>query len=55
VWKDGKLENFELRFQYRIPTAFGNSGAQYRSIVVEEGADGPIQTYPDEAEGVFPR
>jgi hypothetical protein len=42
VWKDGKLANFELRFKYRIPTASGNSGAQYRSIVLEEGADGPI-------------
>ena len=42
VWKEGKLENFELRFKYRIPTASGNSGAQYRSLFVEEGADGPI-------------
>jgi Domain of Unknown Function (DUF1080) len=34
VWKDGTVEDFELRFSYRI--VGGNSGVQYRSKVVDQ-------------------
>ncbi|MGB0582168.1 MAG: 3-keto-disaccharide hydrolase, partial [Limisphaerales bacterium] len=40
VWQAGKLENFELRLQYRIEK--GNSGIQYRSHVKDQGDFGPI-------------
>jgi len=40
VWQDGKLEDFELRLQYRIVK--GNSGIQYRSHVKDQGKFGPI-------------
>ncbi len=40
VWKGGTVEDFELRLSYRIVN--GNSGIQYRSKVVEQGAQGPI-------------
>lgn len=30
IWRGGKVENFELRFSYRV--VGGNSGVQYRSI-----------------------
>lgn len=38
VWKDGKLEDFELRIKFKID--HGNSGIQYRSEVLpaKEGA-----------------
>ena len=34
VWTGGKVENFELRFRYRI--YHGNSGVQYRSTLVDQ-------------------
>ncbi|MGE3309632.1 MAG: DUF1080 domain-containing protein [Limisphaerales bacterium] len=40
VWKGGTVGDFELRLRYRIVN--GNSGIQYRSRVVEQGAQGPI-------------
>jgi hypothetical protein len=40
VWKDGTVDDFELRLSYRIEK--GNSGIQYRSKVIEEGKFGPI-------------
>ncbi|MBX3746008.1 MAG: DUF1080 domain-containing protein [Verrucomicrobiae bacterium] len=40
VWKGGTIEDFELRLSYRI--VGGNSGIQYRSRVVQQGAQGPI-------------
>ncbi len=40
VWKAGTVSDFELTFKYRIEK--GNSGMQYRSKVVQEGASGPI-------------
>lgn len=40
VWKGGMVGDFELRLRYRIVN--GNSGIQYRSKVVEQGAQGPI-------------
>jgi hypothetical protein len=40
VWSNGTLENFELRLSYRIVA--GNSGIQYRSEVLSQGAFGPI-------------
>src|SRR6187397_304431 len=40
VWKDGTVSDFELTFKYRIEK--GNSGVQYRSKVLEQGAFGPI-------------
>jgi uncharacterized protein (TIGR03067 family) len=40
VWKGGTVEDFELRLSYRI--VHGNSGIQYRSKVLEQGAQGPI-------------
>ena len=40
VWKGGTVDDFELQFRYRIVN--GNSGLQYRSRVVEQGAQGPI-------------
>lgn len=40
VWKGGQVDDFELRFRYRIVK--GNSGVQYRSKVAEQGPQGPI-------------
>ena len=40
VWKGGKVGDFELTLKYKIKD--GNSGIQYRSKVVEQGAQGPI-------------
>ncbi|MCW1913402.1 DUF1080 domain-containing protein [Luteolibacter sp. GHJ8] len=40
VWKDGTVGDFELTFKYRIEK--GNSGVQYRSKKLEDGAAGPI-------------
>lgn len=40
VWKAGTVDDFELRFRYKI--VGGNSGLQYRSKVVEQGPQGPI-------------
>ncbi|MEK0446274.1 MAG: hypothetical protein RLZZ399_1595 [Verrucomicrobiota bacterium] len=42
VWKGGTLGDFELRAKFRITSDSGNSGIQYRSKVLEPGADGPI-------------
>jgi hypothetical protein len=40
VWKDGKVGDFELTFQYRIEK--GNSGVQYRSKLLEPGPFGSV-------------
>jgi uncharacterized protein (TIGR03067 family) len=40
VWTEGTTGDFELRLSYRIVN--GNSGIQYRSKVMEQGAFGPI-------------
>lgn len=40
VYKDGAVDDFELRFSYRI--VGGNSGMQYRSKLLELGKFGPI-------------
>jgi uncharacterized protein (TIGR03067 family) len=40
VYTAAEFGDFELRFKYRIVA--GNSGVQYRSQVLEEGAFGPI-------------
>ncbi len=40
VWKGGTVEDFELRLSYRIVK--GNSGIQYRSKVLRQGAQGPV-------------
>jgi len=39
VWTNGVVDNFELRFSYRIKG--GNSGVQYRSKLMAKGAFGP--------------
>jgi len=39
VWTNGQVDDFELRFSYRIVA--GNSGAQYRSKVTGRGPYGP--------------
>jgi uncharacterized protein (TIGR03067 family) len=40
VWTNGTVDDFELRLSYRIVN--GNSGIQYRSKVLREGAQGPV-------------
>ncbi len=40
VWTNGDVADFELRFSYKIVN--GNSGVQYRSKVLRQGAQGPI-------------
>jgi hypothetical protein len=35
IWRGGEPEDFELKVEYRI-TAGGNSGVNYRSVVVED-------------------
>ena len=40
VWTNGTVDDFELRFSYKIVN--GNSGVQYRSKVLRQGAQGPI-------------
>ncbi|MEY2597931.1 MAG: hypothetical protein RLZZ142_190 [Verrucomicrobiota bacterium] len=42
VWKGGTPGDFELHAKFRITSEWGNSGIQYRSKVLEPGADGPI-------------
>ncbi len=37
IWKDGELADFELKLEFRIDG--GNSGVQYRSFKLENGAD----------------
>jgi hypothetical protein len=37
VWQDGTVENFELRFRYRIFGKAANSGMQFRSEVKQRG------------------
>src|SRR5687767_1694961 len=40
VYTNGEVADFELRFSYRIVK--GNSGIQYRSKVLRQGAFGPV-------------
>jgi hypothetical protein len=40
VWTNGVVDDFELRFSYRIEK--GNSGVQYRSKILRQGNFGPI-------------
>jgi len=40
VWTNGDVADFELRLSYKIVA--GNSGIQYRSKVLRQGAQGPI-------------
>jgi hypothetical protein len=40
VWTNGNVADFELRLSYKIVN--GNSGIQYRSKVLRQGAQGPI-------------
>jgi hypothetical protein len=40
VWTNGTVDDFELRFSYKI--VGGNSGVQYRSKVVRTGEFGPV-------------
>jgi hypothetical protein len=40
VWTNGDVADFELRLSYKIVN--GNSGIQYRSKVLRQGAQGPI-------------
>ena len=40
VWTNGTVDDFELRFSYRIVN--GNSGVQYRSKVLRQGPQGPV-------------
>lgn len=46
VWTGGTVENFELTFKYRVTPlsdkGFANSGVQYRSLVNQPSADGPV-------------
>ncbi|MEI6713621.1 MAG: family 16 glycoside hydrolase [Verrucomicrobiota bacterium] len=41
VWKGGSVSDFELRLKFRIPSAEGNSGIQYRSKILGELSTGP--------------
>lgn len=34
IWRDGELEDFELRLKFRLKSDKGNSGIQYRSVQV---------------------
>src|SRR5688572_6995044 len=40
VWTNGDVADFELRLSYKMVN--GNSGIQYRSKVLRQGAQGPI-------------
>jgi len=40
VWTNGNVEDFELRFSYKM--IGGNSGIQYRSKIVRTGEFGPV-------------
>jgi hypothetical protein len=37
VWQDGKVDDFELKFKFRISGSKANSGMQFRSEVKERG------------------
>lgn len=38
IWRQGEVDDFEIRFDYRFGTEKGNSGLQYRSFEVPENA-----------------
>jgi hypothetical protein len=45
IWRDGKPADFDLKLQYRLTGAGGNSGVQYRSIERPDVARWVMQGY----------
>jgi len=45
IWRDGKPADFDLKLQYRLSGAGGNSGVQYRSIERPDVAKWVMQGY----------
>jgi Domain of Unknown Function (DUF1080) len=45
IWRDGKPADFDLKLQYRLTGAGGNSGVQYRSIERPDVAQWVMQGY----------
>jgi hypothetical protein len=45
IWRDGKPADFDLKLQYRLTGAGGNSGVQYRSIERPDVAKWVMQGY----------
>jgi hypothetical protein len=51
IWKDGKPGNFELRLQYKLTGAGGNSGVQYRSVELPDVAKWVMKGYQADIDG----
>jgi len=51
IWKGGSPGDFELRLQYKLTGAHGNSGVQYRSVELPEVAKWVMKGYQADIDG----
>jgi hypothetical protein len=51
IWKGGSPADFELRLQYRLTGATGNSGIQYRSVELPSVAKWAMKGYQADIDG----
>ena len=51
IWKGGSPGDFELRLQYKLTGANGNSGIQYRSVELPEVAKWVMKGYQADIDG----
>jgi hypothetical protein len=51
IWKGGSPGNFELKLQYKLTGAGGNSGIQYRSVELPEVAKWVMKGYQADIDG----
>lgn len=49
IWRQGEVDDFELRFSFKIEGAGGNSGVQYRSAELDKWVVGGYQADIDES------
>ena len=51
IWKGGKPGDFELKLQYKLTGAGGNSGIQYRSVELPAEGKGRMKGYQADIDG----
>jgi len=51
IWKGGSLADFELKLQYRLTGADGNSGVQYRSVELPKEGQRILKGYQADIDG----
>jgi hypothetical protein len=51
IWKGGSPGDFELRLQYKLTGAHGNSGVQYRSVELPDVAKWVLKGYQFDIDG----